>query len=231
MNTLDVMRENFLADIIEHPDDDVPRLIFADWLDDNGDPDRAEFIRVQCEMARLRAGPAGPVPADSPWLMNDRRYQALERRERELLVGDSPNNWISWGQPVTSTILGFTQSFREVIDFRRGFVHTVRCPCAAWLEHGPAVVRCQPVQRVELSNRKSAWGDRLPHPSGWLRRLEFPSGQRQPDELPDILFDRLEEGPRGRFLNANWFDCEDEATAINALSAACLRYAREQPSP
>jgi uncharacterized protein (TIGR02996 family) len=31
----------FLRDILEHPDDDTPRLIFADWLEDNGDPERA----------------------------------------------------------------------------------------------------------------------------------------------------------------------------------------------
>lgn len=45
--------EAFLADIIEHPDDDAPRLIYADWLEDHGDASRAEFIRVQCELARL----------------------------------------------------------------------------------------------------------------------------------------------------------------------------------
>ncbi len=214
MNTLDVMRENFLADICEHPDDDTPRLIYADWLDDQGDRDRGEFIRVQCEMARRRAGPAGPVPADSLWLMNDRRYQALYRRERDLLDAAAG----LWSPEMEGSYL-----------WCRGFVHTITCTCAAWLVHGPAIVRQQPVQRVELSDRQSTWGDRLPHPSGWLRQLEFPSGQRQPDELPDVLFDRLEDGPRGRFLNANWFDCDDEATALNALSAACLRYAREQP--
>jgi uncharacterized protein (TIGR02996 family) len=47
------MRDEFLADIIADPDDDAPRLIYADWLEDNGDPDRAEFIRVQIERARL----------------------------------------------------------------------------------------------------------------------------------------------------------------------------------
>jgi uncharacterized protein (TIGR02996 family) len=37
----------FLQDILAHPDDDTPRLIFADWLDDHADSDRAEFIRLQ----------------------------------------------------------------------------------------------------------------------------------------------------------------------------------------
>ena len=34
------------------PDDDAPRLIFADWLDEQGDP-RGRFIRVQLALARL----------------------------------------------------------------------------------------------------------------------------------------------------------------------------------
>jgi len=39
-----------LADIIEHPEDDDLRLIYADWLDDHGEEERAEFIRVQVEL-------------------------------------------------------------------------------------------------------------------------------------------------------------------------------------
>ena len=40
----------FLQDIKQNPDDNTPRLIFADWLEENGDP-RREFVRVQCELA------------------------------------------------------------------------------------------------------------------------------------------------------------------------------------
>jgi uncharacterized protein (TIGR02996 family) len=42
-----------LAAIRESPDEDTPRLAYADWLDEHGDPDRAEFIRVQCAVVRL----------------------------------------------------------------------------------------------------------------------------------------------------------------------------------
>ncbi len=45
-----------LAAIWESPHDDLPRLVYADWLDETGDPAkaaRAEFIRVQCELARM----------------------------------------------------------------------------------------------------------------------------------------------------------------------------------
>ena len=56
----------FLQAILDAPDDDAPRLLFADWLDEQGDPDRAEFIRVQIALER-RAPPG------------------LRRREQELL--------------------------------------------------------------------------------------------------------------------------------------------------
>lgn len=44
---------DFLRAILAVPDDDAPRLIYADWLDENGQPERAEFIRVQCRIAEI----------------------------------------------------------------------------------------------------------------------------------------------------------------------------------
>jgi uncharacterized protein (TIGR02996 family) len=43
--------EPFLRAICDAPDDDAPRLIYADWLDENGDSERAEFIRLQVRIA------------------------------------------------------------------------------------------------------------------------------------------------------------------------------------
>lgn len=47
--------EAFLRAIFDAPDDDTPRLVYADFLDDVGDPDRAELIRATCEHQRLLA--------------------------------------------------------------------------------------------------------------------------------------------------------------------------------
>jgi uncharacterized protein (TIGR02996 family) len=49
----------FIAAVRDSPEDDGPRLVYADWLDEQGDPElaaRAEFIRVQCGLAHLPAG-------------------------------------------------------------------------------------------------------------------------------------------------------------------------------
>lgn len=40
---------DLLAPILTHPDDDLPRLIAADWLEENGQGEWAEFIRSQIE--------------------------------------------------------------------------------------------------------------------------------------------------------------------------------------
>src|SRR5437763_1336214 len=42
----------FLRMIAAAPDDDAPRLVYADWLEEHGDP-RGAFIRVQCALAAL----------------------------------------------------------------------------------------------------------------------------------------------------------------------------------
>jgi uncharacterized protein (TIGR02996 family) len=39
--------------IIDHPDEDVPRLVFADWLEEHGEPDLARYVRLLCESDRL----------------------------------------------------------------------------------------------------------------------------------------------------------------------------------
>src|SRR4051794_31455126 len=56
----------FLDDILDHPDDDTPRLVYADWLTDRGGRDdqaRAELIRIQCQQAR----PARENGSLRPW--------------------------------------------------------------------------------------------------------------------------------------------------------------------
>ena len=66
--------EAFLQDILAHPDDDAPRLIFADWLEEQGDPNsvgRAEFIRVQCAVSKEH--------------LPERGRAELEGRQQELL--------------------------------------------------------------------------------------------------------------------------------------------------
>ncbi|HVL10941.1 MAG TPA: TIGR02996 domain-containing protein [Gemmata sp.] len=45
-----------LAAILANPDDDTPRLVYADWLQENGRPEWAEYLRLGVEAPRLKKG-------------------------------------------------------------------------------------------------------------------------------------------------------------------------------
>src|ERR1043166_2789699 len=45
--------DGFLQSILDDPDSDTPRLVFADWLEENDQPQRAAFIRAQCRLTTL----------------------------------------------------------------------------------------------------------------------------------------------------------------------------------
>ena len=81
--------EAFLQAVSEGPDDDAPRLVYADWLEEHGRPERADFIRTQVELARL--------PAEG------RRRPELERRELELLSTHEEE----WLPPLRRDWLGY----------------------------------------------------------------------------------------------------------------------------
>lgn len=53
--TDDVTGGQLLQRILEEPADDTVRLVCADYLDEAGQPERAEFIRVQCRVAAIEA--------------------------------------------------------------------------------------------------------------------------------------------------------------------------------
>src|SRR5881275_1349595 len=90
----------FLRTILEDPDADGPRLVYADWLEEHGETARAEFIRVQIELARL-----GPT---------DERRTPLQERESELLKRYARR----WQRRVGTWV-------RDV-QFRRGIIEYVR---------------------------------------------------------------------------------------------------------
>lgn len=119
----------FLNAIREHPDADLPRLVFADWLDEAGDPARAEFIRVQCELASL--------PDHDP------QYRALEDREHELLSEHEP----AW--------VGELPKYATEWEWRRGFVDDVTFPLHQFA-HADEAVDGQVVARLSLAGGAGA---------------------------------------------------------------------------
>jgi uncharacterized protein (TIGR02996 family) len=97
-----------LNSVIGAPDDDLPRLIYADWLEENGRSERAEFIRLQIAAA------AGKADLD--------QVQCLLLREAELLAAHA------------DSFAGALAGEGLYWHYRRGFIHrfghdgVYRCP-------------------------------------------------------------------------------------------------------
>jgi uncharacterized protein (TIGR02996 family) len=137
----------FLQSIIESPDDDSPRLIYADYLEEHGQPERAEFIRLQCQRALMRA--------------DDLKAAELEAREQELLKEHEEE----WAKP--------WKGLAEKWEFHRGFIEAVRLEPQAFLTHAPTLLASTPVLLAELG---AEWGDTprllsLLEASPFLKRL------------------------------------------------------------
>jgi uncharacterized protein (TIGR02996 family) len=143
-----------LAAIQAAPDDDAPRLIYADWLEEHGDAARAEFIRVQVELdpferpdgdldrwrrAVIRKNPSAPLPDDFPTELQ--RYAALVAREQELLKAHR----FQWYGPMSRGDEDYEAHLN--IDFRRGFVDEVGITASAFYSFGDAIREASPLLR------------------------------------------------------------------------------------
>jgi uncharacterized protein (TIGR02996 family) len=205
-----------LRDVIDHPGDDTPRLIYADWLEDNPGgcrfpahaAGRAELIRVQVELERLQAWAAKQflVLPESP---KGQRIEALRRREEELLDAVGYHAVHHLADEPTAIIIG-----KERIGIRRGFVGAWNMTLSQWLEHGPGLVRRHPLTRVKLTDR-----------AGWFGWFDDASGLDKED-LPHDLWDLL-AGFRPCGLTF-WKFYGSEKDAVDALSAALIAWAKEQ---
>jgi uncharacterized protein (TIGR02996 family) len=124
--------KGLLDDILDHPDDDTPRLVYANWLDDHDQPLRAELIRVQIEAARL--------PEDNP------ARARLEARARGIL-DEQKAAWI-----------GELNNFSESYHFDRGLVGEVEITAEQFAQHADELLRVAPaaVLRVHVAGWQDA---------------------------------------------------------------------------
>src|SRR5262245_56414654 len=123
--------KTWMKAILAEPDDDSHRLVFADWLDDQGHSDRAEFIRVQCALAR-RAG-------DDP--------QRPERTRRQEALLDLHEK--EWQKEVAAWAGKYAR-------FRRGFVDRSSTGFKTFIVKGGAWLGKAPVTSVYLLDANGA---------------------------------------------------------------------------
>lgn len=202
-------RDAFIRQICEHPADDVARWVFADWLDEHGEPHLAEFIRVQCELSlfdtsyylsydncRMCENSAVPLIKRSAELLHKAWSQTLIDFCHETQLSSTSCNW--WE---------FRRGFPAWLDLTKGELRT----------HAAAIFRIFPATEIHVGGADPLNCADMGEPPTyiWVRSSRddrwFTSW-----EIPDELW--------GDELNLN-FTTEDAAVA--ALSKRCVHYGRK----
>jgi uncharacterized protein (TIGR02996 family) len=215
----------FVAEIRAHPHDDAPRLIYADYLDEAGDP-QAELIRVQVALSHLAPGEA------------ERRE--LELREEELLA----NYADEWLAPLRE--LG-----AEGISARslqRGLIERVRISADAFLNHGDELCRRAPALHcLELRGVAGMMAKLAARPLppqvtvldlsasacrdiADIAALARAAWTAQIAELA-LSFNRLTDGAVGQLLRGDWQRLTRLNLSVNSLGPESLRLIAQRKPP
>jgi uncharacterized protein (TIGR02996 family) len=276
-----------LRAICAEPDEDTPRLAYADWLDENagmvecrecrgegriivemrakrgpfpepekqyifempdnvgmdcptcsgtgrvsnGYAERAEFIRVQCELARLM--PSGKCPQcnnyGGPCDYCEGKPDDLRRREGELWNASRLNGaphpwfgkmgfrhyanwWTTYDKPEMTIPLGGIGGDRATFNITRGFVSSITLPCAVFMRHARPIFESQPVTRVVVTPSEQVVRESvLGH--GWIIMWSPWTGDQSLDRWVG------KHAPSGQYF-------ESEELAMDGLSEILVAYSR-----
>ena len=118
-----------LQAVIAEPQEEAPRLIYADWLEEQDRPEdvgRAEFVRVQIELAHTTQETA--------------RTGQLRKREKEL--------WAAHKEKWLAHLPAHLR--KKEPGFHRGFLEELSLPPSSWARHGAKLFQQNPIFRVRL---------------------------------------------------------------------------------
>ena len=131
--------DGFLSSILADPDDDVPRLVYADWLEDHGEPRRAAFIRAQCRLARLdEDDPGRPslVREEAEYL--PKALAALEAKPRPAWLAKLPGR------------------VPQGLGFARGFPASWTTTANRFIQKAAELTSAVPIQHARLTNLRDS---------------------------------------------------------------------------
>lgn len=232
--------EGLLAAILREPADDLPRLVYADWLDEQAEgalTPRAEFIRDSLWMSanytdcpyRLEDVRRGrPVP-----LRCGRCEYCLARRRCEQFY--AKHRWVEGAnyavcfEPTPLDGSDFPTGDGLTLIVRRGFVSEVRCPLVHFLAHADALCR-MPLTTIRLSDRVPAlFRDTVGEGYGWMGTAYYTAPDEPPDALPMSLVELLSESnpPVRRGTRKRWPTPDLAHVALSTAICAYLTQRRK----
>ena len=157
----------FIAAIVANPDDNTARLVSADFIEEHGDPHRAEFIRLQVKLATLAAdGQDKSLEAELLRAKERAFHEPLSADQALWAAGECPElvSLAYRGEHDAGEL--FRVEGADRVTFRRGFIEDVRCSALDWLKHGGSVRLHLPILHVALSTCneivRDQWYEMLP---------------------------------------------------------------------
>lgn len=166
---LTLNRDALHAAILANPADDLPRLAYADWLEEYGDDEaqvRARFIRVQLQLANC----GRYCPYDKLKWPCECEFCTLTREEGYILgdwpTGEPFDRFASWTEGLrhilgmrvreATTDLGIPPSGFIAARFRRGFLADLVCHPQQWFDHHAKILSLYPLERVAFTTSPPA---------------------------------------------------------------------------
>jgi len=244
---------DLLREICLDPADDGPRLVYADWLDESGDPERAEFIRWSISPRKEPrvigwgcSCPSGRPPChECVQLTEERLHEYHEQRRQHSEWQDSKlrserfNHGFSIPGVQVKVSRGFPSEIRcTVREFLGG-----DCPkCYVRIVNGKTervgCMNCDFTKKVKGLAKKIAgkWPvekvvldvcqPHYLHSNGWRWWCQV-TNRHGSDVIPELIWNKLSGfimfGGGDPFL-LKWYSTREEA--LSALSNACVDYIR-----
>ena len=204
--------DDFQRQLDEHPDDFQTRLVFADWLDENGQPERAAFIRWQNDRESEQDDWGNESYLPRIIQPGGRRNPALLLR---LLTVFYPWDQRTGGQFVSTAdrkrerrlVCMASNSLRTMVFWHRGFVVGVYCDRISLVGRVHAALTNHPVRAVGFS-WAPRFGDRAYVGEMAANQFNFDSGRMMtsdPNYLPWVKRYTVQTFPTVSSVVGDWY--------------------------
>ena len=232
------MRSDFLKTIVAYPDDITPRLVFADWLEEQGLYNTDEY----CEQARFLRQPDGELAQTLRRRKNRIRAKILRESIPSLpkgcrfvdawhLPGDPALNIVEHMEPIRAFFPGLQRVF---VTVRHGLIEQIGIHPKTFIQIAADLFASHPVREVFLTYMNPAWPIppdvhrvHAPLPIGWMRFDDSTVGSMPGTAVIGPIWNALEPRREVSVAYRRYAPYATRLDAYLALSAACVQWGQE----
>jgi uncharacterized protein (TIGR02996 family) len=215
----------FMRAIIASPEDDAPRLVYADWLDDHREEDKATWIQGSIESKRTGA-------------LCTASYLDYKRNLKQSLGVLGVSTIGGWTPHIFYTDIDNIEPLLNlgdpsIICFERGFVNRVICTFDEWIYYLGTKICNNPITSITIKGKIPFRAvDTTTELNRWVFWRNGPGsvGSEVPDEIFNHVYpysetSEVQHGPLSIALCCGF---RTVAAAYKALTQGCLDWARSE---